>query len=107
MDTFRQRRRGEGLLADGDDAARRRARSAIAKLVNAAIRGRRAALGAPRCGSSTRSRSSRRATRYRDSIEVDGEDTIVRESDGIHLNDAGAAIAADAVLERIDQDFTR
>lgn len=44
--------------------------------------------------------------RYRDSIEVAGEDTIVRESDGIHLNDVGSAIAADAVLERIDQDFT-
>lgn len=44
--------------------------------------------------------------RYSDSIEVDGEDTIVRESDGIHLNDVGSAIAADAVLERIDQDFT-
>ncbi len=44
--------------------------------------------------------------RYRDSMDVDGEDTIVRESDGIHLNDVGSAIAADAVLERIDQDFT-
>jgi hypothetical protein len=45
--------------------------------------------------------------RYRDSIEVDGEETIVRESDGIHLNDVGSALAADAVLERIDEDFTR
>jgi hypothetical protein len=45
--------------------------------------------------------------RYRDSMEVDGEDTIVRESDGIHLNDVGSEIAADAVLDRIDQDFTR
>ena len=44
--------------------------------------------------------------RYRDAIEVDGEETIVRESDGIHLNDVGSAIAADAVLERIDEDFT-
>ena len=29
--------------------------------------------------------------RYTDSIEVDGKDTIVRESDGIHLNEAGSA----------------
>ena len=33
--------------------------------------------------------------RYSDSIEVDGSETIVRESDGIHLNEAGSAIAAD------------
>lgn len=43
--------------------------------------------------------------RYTDSIEVDGEETIVRESDGVHLNAAGSAVAADAVLDRIDQDF--
>ncbi len=44
---------------------------------------------------------------YRDSIEIDGRQTIVRESDGVHLNDAGSALAADAVLERIDADFSR
>lgn len=44
--------------------------------------------------------------RYRDAMEVDGEETIVRESDGIHLNDVGSGIAADAVLDRIDDDFT-
>jgi lysophospholipase L1-like esterase len=44
--------------------------------------------------------------RYRDSMPVDGQDTIVRESDGIHLNDAGVSIAADAVLDRVDADFT-
>jgi hypothetical protein len=43
--------------------------------------------------------------RYTDSIEVDGTETIVRESDGVHLNAAGSAVAADAVLDRIDQDF--
>ena len=42
---------------------------------------------------------------YRDAIDVDGEQTIVRESDGIHLNETGSEIAADAVLDRIDQDF--
>lgn len=44
--------------------------------------------------------------RYTDSIELDGEQTIVRESDGIHLNEAGAAHAAEIVLDRIDDDFT-
>ena len=44
---------------------------------------------------------------YRDAIEVDGAETIVRESDGIHLNAEGSSIAADAVLDRIDADFTR
>jgi len=44
---------------------------------------------------------------YRDAIDVDGAETIVRESDGIHLNAEGSSIAADAVLDRIDADFTR
>jgi lysophospholipase L1-like esterase len=43
--------------------------------------------------------------RYRDSIEIDGDETIVRESDGVHLNAAGSAVAADAVLDRIGEDF--
>ncbi len=43
--------------------------------------------------------------RYRTSMEIDGEDTIVRESDGIHLNDAGADLAAEHVLRAIERDF--
>ena len=43
--------------------------------------------------------------RYRSSQEIDGEDTIVRESDGIHLNAVGSREAADAVLAAIDRDF--
>ena len=42
---------------------------------------------------------------YRDSMEVDGEDKIVRESDGVHLNGEGAELAADAVLDALEQDF--
>ncbi len=42
---------------------------------------------------------------YRDSMEIDGEDTIVRESDGLHLTRPGAEVAADAVMERMGQDF--
>ena len=43
--------------------------------------------------------------RYRDAMGVGGRETIVREPDGIHLNDAGARIAADAVLRAVDRDF--
>jgi uncharacterized protein len=43
--------------------------------------------------------------RYRDSMPVDGQDTIVRQSDGIHLNDAGAKLAASRVLAAISADF--
>ena len=45
------------------------------------------------------------AGEYRDSMEVDGEDRIVREADGIHLNAEGAEIAADLVLDAIRDDF--
>jgi lysophospholipase L1-like esterase len=42
---------------------------------------------------------------YRDSIPIDGKQTIVRESDGIHLNEEGSSLAADLVLAAIDRDF--
>jgi hypothetical protein len=42
---------------------------------------------------------------YRDSMEVDGEDRIVREADGIHLNGEGAELAADTVLDALEADF--
>jgi hypothetical protein len=42
---------------------------------------------------------------YRDSMEIDGEETIVRESDGLHLTRPGAELAADAVIDRLVQDF--
>lgn len=45
--------------------------------------------------------------RYRDAIEVDGSSTIVRESDGIHLNEAGSEVAADAVEAALAEDFER
>ena len=44
---------------------------------------------------------------YTDAIAIDGEETIVRESDGIHLNDDGSGLAAEIVLEAIDSDFER
>jgi lysophospholipase L1-like esterase len=45
--------------------------------------------------------------RYRAAMPVGGDDAIVRESDGIHLNPHGSRIAADHVLRAIDADFTR
>jgi hypothetical protein len=44
--------------------------------------------------------------RYRDSMTVNGSPTIVRESDGIHLNEAGSSVAADIVAKALGQDFT-
>ena len=43
--------------------------------------------------------------RYRASMVVAGRDTIVREADGIHLNDAGAGLAADLVIAGMKADF--
>ncbi|HVL30924.1 MAG TPA: GDSL-type esterase/lipase family protein [Solirubrobacteraceae bacterium] len=43
--------------------------------------------------------------RYRAAMPVGGRQTIVREADGIHLNDAGARLAADVVLGRLRADF--
>lgn len=44
--------------------------------------------------------------RYRDSMDIDGKATLVRESDGIHLNVAGAAFLARTLLDRLGRDFT-
>jgi len=44
--------------------------------------------------------------RYRDAMTVNGQPTIVRESDGIHLNDAGSELAAKLVLGDVNRDFT-
>jgi hypothetical protein len=45
--------------------------------------------------------------RYRDSMSIGGRDTIVRQSDGIHLNEAGSSLLADRVLAAVDRDFSR
>jgi len=42
---------------------------------------------------------------YRDSIDINGKQTIVRESDGIHLNEDGSSVAADLVLAAMNKDF--
>jgi uncharacterized protein len=43
---------------------------------------------------------------YRDAMNVDGAPTIIRQSDGIHLNEAGSSLLAGVVLEAIEQNFT-
>jgi hypothetical protein len=42
---------------------------------------------------------------YRDSMPVDGVDTVVREPDGMHLNQAGAHVLAEAVSAALTGDF--
>jgi hypothetical protein len=42
---------------------------------------------------------------YRDAMDVDGRREIVRDPDGIHLNAAGAEVAAGVVLEAVRRDF--
>jgi hypothetical protein len=43
--------------------------------------------------------------RYRDAMDVDGRERIVRNADGIHLNEAGAQVAAKLVLQQMGKDF--
>ncbi len=43
--------------------------------------------------------------RYRAAMPVRGRNTIVRRPDGIHLNDAGARLAATDVIARLRDDF--
>lgn len=42
---------------------------------------------------------------YRDAMEIDGKNTIIRRPDGIHFNDTGSAYLAGMVLDRMGQDF--
>jgi hypothetical protein len=42
---------------------------------------------------------------YRDAMAVGGQPTIVRQADGIHLNDAGSSLLAQIVQARLAQDF--
>ena len=60
---------------------------------------RRGPGGRPAC------RPSRPATPTGTRSTIDGKQTIVRESDGIHLNEDGSSVAADLVLEAVDRDF--
>jgi hypothetical protein len=43
---------------------------------------------------------------YRDAMPVDGRERLVREADGIHLNDLGSQILAEMIVRRIAADRT-
>jgi hypothetical protein len=43
---------------------------------------------------------------YRDAMPVGGHERLVREADGVHLNDVGSELLAEMVLERIAADRT-
>jgi hypothetical protein len=43
---------------------------------------------------------------YRDAMSIDGKQTIVREADGIHLNEAGSSLVARYVLDAIGHNYT-
>ncbi len=43
---------------------------------------------------------------YRDAMDVAGRARLVRDPDGIHLNDEGAEVLADRLVERLGRDFT-
>ncbi len=107
MDTYRQGGAAQGLLADRADRRATRDRQRIDR------RGQRRRSTSPPQPWRSQVRvvdtvadlhPGRRATATRSTSTA--STTIVRESDGIHLNEAGSALAADIVLGRIDEDFT-
>jgi hypothetical protein len=42
---------------------------------------------------------------YRSNMETNGHSTLVREADGVHLNEAGAKLAAEELLDELRADF--
>jgi hypothetical protein len=83
---------------------RKSARRKIARVINAAI-----AVGAQPWASQVHVIDTvpifTPGDAYRDAMTVDGKDTIVRQADGIHLNDAGSTLLATEVLRAIEGDF--
>jgi lysophospholipase L1-like esterase len=104
MDTYR--RRGAARVywltlptpRDGDQAR-------VARTVNAGIRAAASALRA-HVRVLDMGALFTPGGRYRAAMPVDGDDRIVRESDGLHVNALGARLAAERVLTEIQRDFT-
>jgi lysophospholipase L1-like esterase len=44
--------------------------------------------------------------KFRESMSVGGRDELVRQADGIHLNETGGEVAADAIMARMAQDYS-
>ena len=87
-------------LPDQRDAARQ----AIARVVNAAIE-----VGVQPWASQVRVVDSVpifTPSGYRDAMPIAGVSTIVRENDGVHLNDAGSKLLANHVLADLSRDFS-
>lgn len=42
---------------------------------------------------------------YRASMPIDGVEMVVRDSDGIHLNEIGARVALQQIVSRLQADF--
>jgi len=103
MNTFRQdgAARVYWLLLP---AQRSPARQAIARTVNAAIIAAAAPFRA-QVRILDMSAIFTPGDKFRAAMPVNGRNTIVRQSDGIHLNEAGAEIAGNAVIARLKQDF--
>lgn len=83
---------------------RKPARQAIAKVVNAAI-----AVAAQPWGDQVTvvdtNPTFTPGGKYRDAMDIGGKDTIVRESDGIHLNEAGSKLLAQQMVARMKTNF--
>jgi hypothetical protein len=83
---------------------RKAARQAIAQVVNAAIR-----VAAQPWGSQVTvvdtGATFTPGGKYRDAMGIGGKETIVRESDGIHLNEAGAKLLAKQMVARLGTGF--
>jgi len=85
-------------------APREGARAAITRVVNDAIRVAAAGFGAPVQVVEAAGLFSP-GFRYRDGLEIGGRERLVRDPDGIHLNERGAELLADRLLERLGRDF--
>lgn len=86
-------------------AQREKGRQSAAKVVNAAIRVAAQPWGSQVTIVDTGATFSP-GDQYRDAMDIGGKKTIVRRSDGIHLNDAGAQLLSDQLVARLGTAFT-
>lgn len=85
-------------------APREPARAKITGTVNAAIRVAAAGFGSPVQVVEAADLFTP-GFRYRDAMAYQGQDRIVRDPDGVHLNERGSELLADTLLARLNQDF--
>ena len=79
-------------------------RAKITRVVNSAIRVAAAGFGAP-VQVVEAAELFTPGFRYADALDVAGRERLVRDPDGIHLNERGAELLADRLLERLGRDF--